>query len=257
MSEKYTGTCYIGVVGPESENGVCRDSIHNIGRRNGDEGPYFIRATKGYEARQEHVKQFLSSSHSFILFLDHDQIFPSDTLERLRSHGLPYVSGYYMRRRHNPIAPVWFKYGPNGVWPMEPMTEDPPREKLIKLGASGWGCVLVHRDVITAVRDILARAENMEESVAIIQPRRITIEDQLKRIRYQLTRHTSFLFQDVLSRHPDRVEVSVTLLAMLELIKRRELVANQTEMFGPIELRKAAATTTNAAAAPVETPDIE
>ena len=170
MSEKYTGTCYIGVVGPESENGVCRDSIHNIGRRNGDEGPYFIRATKGYEARQEHVKQFLSSSHSFILFLDHDQIFPSDTLERLRSHGLPYVSGYYMRRRFDPIAPVWFKYGPNGVWPMEPMTEDPPRGKLIKLGASGWGCVLVHRDVITAVRDILKGEQEVLEDDMDIWP---------------------------------------------------------------------------------------
>lgn len=110
----------------------------------------------------------------------------------------------------------------------------------------------------TAVRIILARAENMEESVAIVQPRRLTIEDQLKRIRYQITRQASFLFQDVLSRHPDRVEISVTLLAMLELIKRREVVASQTEMFGPIEIRKApisAATTTNAAAAPVETAD--
>ena len=129
----------------------------------------------------------------------------------------------------------------------------PPPKLESRLDLSG----ITVETLLTAVRDILARAENMEESVAIVQPRRITIEDQLKRIRYQLTRHTSFLFQDVLSRHPDRVEVSVTLLAMLELIKRRELVANQTEMFGPIELRKAAATTTNAAAAPVETPDIE
>ncbi|MCA9997601.1 MAG: segregation/condensation protein A [Anaerolineales bacterium] len=114
--------------------------------------------------------------------------------------------------------------------------------------------------LLTAVRDILARAENMEESVAIVQPRRITIEDQLKRIRHQLTRQTSFFFQDILSHHPDRVEVSVTLLAMLELIKRRELIATQTEMFGPIELRKAptrAVATTTAAAALVGTPDTE
>jgi chromatin segregation and condensation protein Rec8/ScpA/Scc1 (kleisin family) len=32
------------------------------------------------------------------------------------------------------------------------------------------------------------------------------------------------------------VEVSVTLLAVLELIKRHEVNANQKEVFGPIEI---------------------
>lgn len=113
--------------------------------------------------------------------------------------------------------------------------------------------------LLTAVRAILARAENMEDSVAIVKPRHLTIEDQIKRIRHQLTRQPCFFFQDILSQHPDQVELSVTLLAILELIKRRELVATQTEMFGPIEIRHAppaaaasAAATTTAAAALAE-----
>lgn len=157
MTQKiYEGTVYTGVVGPETENGVCRDSIHNIKRREGDLLPRFIRATKGYEAREMHINAFLNETDcAFILLLDHDQTFPPDTLEKLRSHKLPYVSGYYMRRRYNPIAPVWFKDNPDNVWPFEPFTDDPERGKLHKLGASGWGCVLIHRDVFTDMKPIL------------------------------------------------------------------------------------------------------
>lgn len=104
----------------------------------------------------------------------------------------------------------------------------------------------------TAVLAVLARAEDLEDSVAIVQPRRLTIEDQLKRLRFQLTRKKAFMFNDVLSRHPNRTEIAITLLAVLELIKRRELVATQAEMFGPIEIQRGVASspTTNSADAP-------
>jgi hypothetical protein len=144
---------YIGVVGSELEVGDCRDSIQNMRRLPGDSMPVFCRATKGYEARQTHFDKFLSEPQfDSILLLDADQVFPVDTLERLRSHGVPYVSGYYLRRRFNPIVPVWFVKGPRGQWPLMPMTQDPPRGKLIPLGASGWGCTLIHREVVEATQ---------------------------------------------------------------------------------------------------------
>ena len=148
----YGGTCYIGVVGPENEIGECRDSIENITRRNGDSHPHFIRATKGYEARQMHFAQWLrGTQHPYMLLLDHDMIFEPDTLERLRNHRLPYVSGYYLRRRYQPIAPVWFELGKRGSFPLKPWTAEPDRGKLHQLGASGWGCILLHRDVAVGV----------------------------------------------------------------------------------------------------------
>ena len=146
---------YIAVVGPEIEYGVCRDSINNIGRRPGDALPRFIRATKGYEARNSHMEDWLRTDFDYALFLDHDMVYPPDTLERLRNHDVPYVSGYYMRRRYNPIAPVWFKPAPKNVWPMEPWIDEPERGKLLELGASGWGCILMHRKVALAVKEIL------------------------------------------------------------------------------------------------------
>lgn len=152
---EYTGTCLIGVVGPETDIGACRDSIEHIRMRPGDEGPIWVRATKGYEARQLLFDRLKSSNHAFLLLLDHDQTFPPDALERLRSHKLPYVSGYYMRRRFQPILPVWYEYGKKGQWPIKPWTAEPERNKLHRLGASGWGCILVHRAVVDAMQPFL------------------------------------------------------------------------------------------------------
>lgn len=169
--KEYTGSVYIGVVGPEMEYGECRDSIQQMRIRPGDEGPHFIRATKGFEARQMHLNKFIrEGKHEFLFLMDHDQTFPPDALERLRSHKLPFVSGYYMRRRYQPIMPVWYEYGPKGKMPMIPMLTNPPRGQLIKLGASGWGCMLVHRDVILAVRSLLKGEPEIIEDDMDVRP---------------------------------------------------------------------------------------
>lgn len=153
---EYTGSVHVAVVGTQDENGECRDSIERIIRRANDSGPHFIRATKGYEARQMHLNRWYEEErHPFILMLDSDMVFPEDTLEKLRAHKKPYVSGFYMRRRVLPALPVWYEQGEAGVMPMRPMLSMLERDKIYPIGASGWGCVLIHRDVITAVRQIL------------------------------------------------------------------------------------------------------
>lgn len=91
--------------------------------------------------------------------------------------------------------------------------------------------------LLAAMREALSRVDDREESVAILQPRRITIEGQINRLRQRAKTGISFGFSDLLSAKTNRVEISITLLAVLELIKRQEIVASQTEMFGPIELR--------------------
>jgi hypothetical protein len=147
-------TCYIGIVGGEIDYAECRDSIQALQTRPGDEMK-FVRATKGYEGRQLHLNAFMESGHEYLFLMDHDQIFPQDALERLRAHNLPYVSGYYLRRRFNPILPVWYEYGESNTFPMRPWTSEPARGQLHRLGASGWGCVLVQRQVVEAVRPLL------------------------------------------------------------------------------------------------------
>ncbi len=93
--------------------------------------------------------------------------------------------------------------------------------------------------LLRAVRDVLNRVETLEESVALVQPRQITIEAQMKKLRARIAGQRPFLFTDVLSKQVNRVEIAVTLLAILELIKRREVTAVQPALFGPIEIHPA------------------
>jgi len=93
--------------------------------------------------------------------------------------------------------------------------------------------------LIRAVKDVLARTETLEESVSLVQPRQITIEGQIKKLRQRLVGKRPFLFTDILSKKVTRVEIAITLLATLELIKRREVTAVQSALFGPIEIHLA------------------
>lgn len=142
-------TVYIGVAGPDVDYGPARDSIEAIERGPAD-GLWFGRGTKGYEVRQRHFNRFIESGHDWLLMLDSDMVFAPDTLERLMAHDAAYVSGYYVQRRYHPMLPVWFK--PGSEWPLEPFLEEPERGRLHELGASGWGCVLLHRAVIEDTR---------------------------------------------------------------------------------------------------------
>ncbi len=109
----------------------------------------------------------------------------------------------------------------------------PPPQIEKRLDLSG----LTADGLLTAVQQALARAEKLEESVALVKPRRLTIEQQIGRLRQRLKQASTFAFTDILSTKRDRVEVAITLLAVLELIKRQEMMAHQSELFGPIELQ--------------------
>lgn len=169
--QKYEGSVYIGVVGAEHENDECRDTIEQMTRRDGDTPPQYIRATKGYEARQMHLNNWYEENkHPFLLLLDRDMRFPVDALERLRKHERPYLSGLYMRRRFAPIAPVWFEYNAAPQMPMIPFTQVPAPNTLYRIGASGWGCILMHRDVVTAVKPLLKGEPEILEDDMDIHP---------------------------------------------------------------------------------------
>ncbi len=90
-----------------------------------------------------------------------------------------------------------------------------------------------------AVRAALDRAETLEDSVSVARPRTMTIQGQIERLRYQVRSGTTVAFADLMSSEATRNEIAVTLLAVLELIKRREILASQEAMFGPILIHAA------------------
>jgi segregation and condensation protein A len=70
-----------------------------------------------------------------------------------------------------------------------------------------------------------------------VVPRSITLAQRAKIIRLALQGASTVVLQDLLRGVTDKVVVAVTFLAMLELMKRREVVVEQAEPFGPITAR--------------------
>jgi segregation and condensation protein A len=72
-----------------------------------------------------------------------------------------------------------------------------------------------------------------------VVPRVVTIAERAAIIRNALRGAGVVVLQDLLRGVRDRVVVAVTFLAMLELVKRREIVVEQTQPWGPIHARPA------------------
>lgn len=84
----------------------------------------------------------------------------------------------------------------------------------------------------------------------VVTPITVTIADQIAHIEEQLARRRQVRFRDVLSRATTRVEIIVTLLALLELIKQDRVRVWQESPFGQIVIEHQA----SAEAAPVDAP---
>jgi segregation and condensation protein A len=70
-----------------------------------------------------------------------------------------------------------------------------------------------------------------------VVPRSITLSERASIIRAALRGAPTVVLQDLLEGVHDRVVIAVTFLAMLELMKRREIVVEQLEPWGPIVAR--------------------
>jgi len=66
---------------------------------------------------------------------------------------------------------------------------------------------------------------------------RVTIREKIRSIVDELRGQGTSTFQKFLKRENDRLEVVVTFLAMLELIKRNVVVASQEDLFSEIEVK--------------------
>ena len=84
-------------------------------------------------------------------------------------------------------------------------------------------------------------------------PRTITLTERAAIIRAALRDAPTVVLQDLLTGVRDRVVIAITFLAMLELMKRREIVVEQAEPWGPIVARQ---TTAEERAAAGLAPDI-
>ncbi len=90
-----------------------------------------------------------------------------------------------------------------------------------------------------AIRAAVRIAPHLEEPPGIV-PRTITLTERAAIIRAALGEAGVVVLQELLRGVRDRVVVAVTFLALLELVKRREVTVEQTEPWGPIVARAVA-----------------
>ena len=85
--------------------------------------------------------------------------------------------------------------------------------------------------------DRLAEIAPPPEPPTELMSRSVTITERAEIIRAALRGAPTFVLQDLLAGVRDRVVIAITFLALLELMKRREIVVDQAEPWGPIVAR--------------------
>jgi segregation and condensation protein A len=92
--------------------------------------------------------------------------------------------------------------------------------------------------LVDALRTVLAAKPPAPPVSGVVSQVKITITDQMSLIRELVGCTERCTFQSLCSSASSRVEVIVTFLALLELIRRGEMVVRQERLFGEILIRR-------------------
>lgn len=90
--------------------------------------------------------------------------------------------------------------------------------------------------LLAAALDRLAAIPEPAAPPPTVVPREITIGQQIAMLRSALSQGGRVILQSILAACRTRTEAAVTFLATLELVRRREVSAEQGTIFGPITL---------------------
>ena len=93
--------------------------------------------------------------------------------------------------------------------------------------------------VLVAAIEALAAIPEPVAPPPVVVPREITIGQQIAVLRHALAGGGRVLLQTILARCASRTEAAVTFLATLELVRRRQVLAEQHDIFGPIVIENA------------------
>lgn len=135
---------------------------------------------------------------------------------------------------------LYKRYKEIGVWMNERQEKNlrtylriaPPPKIEPKLDLSN---VTLER-LVAAAAEAFAREKNKQPLGTIIAPPRITIREKIDLITKTMKQVERATFRALLNQGASRLEVVVTFLAMLELVKRYRIHAHQEDLFGEIEI---------------------
>ena len=92
-------------------------------------------------------------------------------------------------------------------------------------------------DLVTAASEIFNPGKMKPSLSTIVTPPRITIREKILHISELLRRLRTATFRTILGGQKSRLDIVVTFLAILELIKRRLVSADQESLFGEISIK--------------------
>jgi segregation and condensation protein A len=91
----------------------------------------------------------------------------------------------------------------------------------------------------SALGDLLTEPPDVDVDISHIRPT-VSLDRRLRALRDVLRRRTSFDFDEEFGRE-DRLTQAVTVFGLLELYRKGEITWEQSEPFGPIQVRRVAA----------------
>ena len=135
---------------------------------------------------------------------------------------------------------LYKRYKEIGLWMNERQQADlrtylrvaPPPKVEPKLDLTN----LTLEKLVTAAEEAFAKDRNKQPLGVIIAPPRITIREKIDLITKLMKEVEHSTFRALLQPGASRLEIVVTFLAMLELVKRYHIHANQPELFSDIEI---------------------
>ncbi len=90
--------------------------------------------------------------------------------------------------------------------------------------------------LLAAAASVFARVPPNEPLASVIAPPKITIREKIDLISKTLKQFSRASFRSLLAASASRLEIVVTFLALLELVKRYRVDAHQEALFGDIEI---------------------
>jgi segregation and condensation protein A len=110
----------------------------------------------------------------------------------------------------------------------------PPPKVEAKLDLSN----LTLEGLLTAAESAFSKGQKKQSLGTIITAPRVTIREKIEYITKTMKNIQRMTFSGLITDKSTRIEIVVTFLAMLELIKRYHISAVQNELFGEIEFEK-------------------
>ena len=93
-------------------------------------------------------------------------------------------------------------------------------------------------DLIEAAKEVYAKEVEKQSLGTVITAPKVTIREKIELISKRLGANEHSHFKELLGENPTRIEIVVTFLALLELVKRYRVSAKQEGLFTDIEIER-------------------